>query len=118
MSLASANIPGLSIRNAGDGPSVATLFGDIEPAPRRSRGAGREPDGPPPTGPFAAVALEQSIDRMLDYTIPPRLIPSLCVGQRVRVPLGKGNRPVHGYVISIHGTTDYPRIKALFEIDD
>ena len=40
-------------------------------------------------GPFAGVALEQSIDRVLDYAIPPRLRASVQVGQRVRVPLGK-----------------------------
>src|SRR3954451_12764429 len=71
-----------------------------------------------PQGPFAAVALEQSVDRELDYAIPPRLLPVLRVGQRVRVPLGRKNRPAHGYVISIHPTTTYPRIKKLFEIDD
>ncbi len=75
---------------------------------------------PEPTfpGPFAAIAIEQSIDRTLDYAIPPAVLPSLRVGQRVRVPLGKNNRPTFGYVISIHPTTTYPRIKRLFNIDD
>lgn len=87
-----------------------TLFEEIEePA---------EPEAPPPVGPFAAVALEQSIDRMLDYSIPPRLIASLQVGQRVKVPLGRNNRPSIGYVIAIHPTTTYPRIKPLINIED
>jgi primosomal protein N' (replication factor Y) len=89
------------------------LFGDVEHDPN--------PPPPPevaPTGPFAAVALEQSIDRMLDYAIPPRLVSSLLVGQRVKVPLGKNNRPKNGYVISIHPTTTYPKIKSLLGIED
>src|SRR5665213_4205416 len=71
-----------------------------------------------PAGPFAAVALEQGIDHTLDYAIPPSLAAGLRVGQRVRVPLGKRNRPVFGYVISICPITDYPRIKRLAGIDD
>ena len=45
------------------------------------------PDAPQ-AGPFAAVALEQSVDKLLDYTIPPKLVASLAIGQRVRMPLG------------------------------
>jgi primosomal protein N' (replication factor Y) len=69
-------------------------------------------------GPFAAVALEQSIDRLLDYSIPKSLVPSLRVGQRVRVPLGRKNRTARGYVVSIHSTSDYPKIKPLSGIED
>src|SRR5665213_1488597 len=89
-----------------------TLFGDIIDA------AASEPAEPPIPGPFAAVAIEQSIDRTLDYAIPAKLVSALRVGQRVRVPLGKNNHPTHGYVISIHPTTTYPRIKRLTNIDD
>ena len=80
---------------------IINLFGEVEAGPRLPR-----PSTPTPisaeavNGPFAAVALEQSIDRMLDYAVPARLVPSLKVGQRVRVPLGKRNRPTPGYVIS------------------
>src|SRR5437762_519287 len=69
-------------------------------------------------GPFAGIALEQGIDRLLDYAIPPRLLPLLKPGQRVRVPLGKRNRPTPGYVVAIHPTSDYPTVKKLFEIED
>jgi primosomal protein N' (replication factor Y) len=77
-------------------------------------------DGPQdaPGGPFAGVALETSIDKVLDYAIPARLLPLLQVGQRVKVPLGRNNRPSRGYVVSIHPTTDYPKIKNLSAIDD
>src|SRR5207248_8277289 len=33
-----------------------------------------------PAGPFAGVAMEQSIERVLDYSIPPRLLNRLHVG--------------------------------------
>jgi primosomal protein N' (replication factor Y) len=69
-------------------------------------------------GPLAGVALEQGIDRVLDYAIPPRLATLVQVGQRVRVPLGKSNRPSHGYIVSIHEKTDYPRIKNIAAIED
>ena len=72
----------------------------------------------PPPGPFASVAIEQSIDRTLDYAIPPALLDSAQVGQRVRVPLGKNNRPTTGYIVGIHPTTTYPRIKNLARIED
>lgn len=69
-------------------------------------------------GPFAAVALENSLDRILDYAIPPVLQSQLLIGQRVRVPLGRGNRPQFGFVVAINPTTAYPRIKPLLAIDD
>lgn len=90
--------------------TAATLFGESE--------APRAPAPPAHPGPFAGVALAESVDRTLDYAIPPALLPSLRIGQRVRVPLGKGNRARSGYVVSIHATTDFPRIKALLSIED
>ena len=69
-------------------------------------------------GPFAAVAIEDSLDKLLDYAVPARLASLIRVGQRVRVPLGRNNRPAHGYVIAINDTTAYPKIKPLLNIDD
>jgi primosomal protein N' (replication factor Y) len=85
-----------------------TLFGEIETSIPAL----------PAVGPFAEVAIEQSVDRALDYSIPPRLVPSLRVGQRVRVPLGRNNKPALGYVVAIRPTSSYPRIKPLTAIDD
>ena len=68
-------------------------------------------------GPFAAVALERSLDRVLDYAIPKGLVPLVRVGQRVRVPLGRNNKPVLGYVVAINADTDYPKVKPLTAID-
>jgi primosomal protein N' (replication factor Y) (superfamily II helicase) len=86
-----------------------SLFTHLEPPPAPTAR---------PAGPFAAVALEQSIDRELDYAIPPRLVGVLQPGQRVRVPLGKSNRSTLGYVISIRPDSDYPKIKPLLGVDD
>lgn len=76
------------------------------------------PEQPAQEGPFAAVALENSLDRELDYSIPPRLVSQLQVGQRVRVPLGRSNRAQLGYVVAIRQTTRHPKVKPLLAIDD
>src|SRR6187551_688208 len=87
---------------------METLFGQLEPPPVRVKAE----------GPFAAVALEQGIDRLLDYSIPPKLRNALHVGQMVKVPLGRRNRTTRGYVVSIHDETTYPKIKPLSGIED
>lgn len=69
-------------------------------------------------GPFASVAIEKSLDKLLDYAVPGKLIGELRIGQRVRVPLGRNNRPTTGYVIAINPTTTYPKIKKLLAIED
>ena len=69
-------------------------------------------------GPFAGVALEHGIDKLLDYAIPPRLRATLQVGQVVKVPLGRKNKSARGYVVSIHPTTTYPKIKNVSAIED
>lgn len=98
---------------------AATLFGEVEPAPSAAE---EFPESLEPVkGPFAAVVLEQSIDRSLDYAVPAHLVQSVRVGQRVRVPLGKRNRPVPGYVVALNETTDYPKphkIKSVVDIED
>jgi primosomal protein N' (replication factor Y) len=70
------------------------------------------------TGPVAAVALEDSLDKLLDYSIPSRWLTRIAVGQRVRVPLGKRNRPVCAYVVAVKDGSDYPRVKDLIDIED
>ena len=77
-------------------------------------------DTPPevPAGPFAGVAIEQSIDRVLDYSIPKRLLSTLQIGQQVKVPLGRKNRLVRGYVVSILPTTTHPKVKDVAAIED
>ena len=87
--------------------SGSTLFAELSP-----------PEASASTGPFAAVALEQSVDRALDYEVPPALVAKLRVGQRVKVPLGRNNRPAFGYVVGISDVSSFPKIKRLLTIDD
>ena len=77
-----------------------------------------EPARPSQPGPFAVVALEQGIDRVLDYSVPAKLAGSLAVGQRVRVPLGRTNKPATGYVVGLRDTTDHPKVKPVGELID
>jgi len=86
-----------------------SLFGDLQPdtAP-----------APKHPGPYVGVALEQGIDRVLDYAVPAKWRAEIQVGQRVRVPLGRNNRPQFGYVVSLKDTSDYATPKKILEIDD
>ncbi len=77
------------------------------------------PDRPDrPVGPFAVVALENALDKTLDYGIPRRLLGRLKVGQRVKAPLGRSNRATFGVVVALTDSTEYPKIKDLLAIDD
>jgi len=69
-------------------------------------------------GPVAQVAIEQSVDKVLDYAVPKALIDHIEVGQRVRVPLGRGNRAAFGYVVGRTDHSTYPHLKPVMAIDD
>jgi primosomal protein N' (replication factor Y) len=59
---------------------------------------------------YARVAVERGIDRYpegLTYGIPKQL-GDLAPGERVVVPLGRGDKPTPGYVVEISGQTDVP----------
>src|SRR5688572_19818047 len=49
----------------------------------------------------AEVVFAEQPHGPFDYSVPPGLAGQLRAGQRVRVPLGKGNRPVIGYCIGV-----------------
>jgi len=74
---------------------------------------------------YAKVALEQGIDLSPDgltYGVPAALS-DLIIGERVSVPLGRGNKAVSGYVMAISDTCDLPKekhhlIKAIVARDD
>ncbi|MEM8739658.1 MAG: DEAD/DEAH box helicase family protein, partial [Planctomycetota bacterium] len=83
--------------------------------------AGVSPPADPDPGGFplgyAQVALERSIDSAdggLTYAVPPEL-PDLAVGDRVTVPLGRGNRSAVGYVVGLSDRVD-PAIKRVKSI--
>ncbi len=54
-----------------------------------------------PVPEFACVALDQGIDRLLDYRIPPHLVAVAAVGRRVQVPLGRRNKIVTGTIVRL-----------------
>ena len=70
--------------------------------------------------PLARVAVEHAVDRELDYLIPPKLAGDVSIGQRVKVPLGRGNHHCHAYVISLPSQSDVPssKLKSITAIDD
>ncbi len=89
---------------------VENLFGELD-----ASDAGEERAA---EGPFAAVALEQGIDRLLDYSVPRRLAGQIKAGQLVKVPLGRKNKLVKGYLVAIRERTDYPKVKPVAAIAD
>src|SRR3954470_20435038 len=95
-----------------EGGRMKSLFGDIDDV-MEEPGAGVRPEGP-----FVGMALENSLDKVLDYSVPEKVRGVIRVGQRVRVPLGRNNRPSFGYVISVRETSEYPKVKPLLNIDD
>ncbi len=88
----------------------ATLFGVVENEPRRS------------SGPFAGVVFNRPIEQILTYRIPSRFKRLVQPGQRVKAPLGKGDRPAVGYCVRIDAQPpadlDGSRIKDLIEVID
>ncbi len=97
---------------------MQSLFPHLDDLPKTSETPRAKKSVEKPVGPFAGVALEQGIDRVLDYAIPPKLLADLKIGQRVKVPLGRKNRPTSGYVVTISDTTEHPSVKPLMGIED
>ncbi len=52
-------------------------------------------------GPFASIVFNRPMDQAFSYRIPARFQGVLKPGQRVRVPLGRGNAPSVGYCVGI-----------------
>jgi primosomal protein N' (replication factor Y) len=52
-------------------------------------------------GPFAGVVLNRPIEQVLSYRVPQQLADAICPGQRVRIPLGKGNTLTTGYCVRV-----------------
>ncbi len=56
---------------------------------------------PPPRGPFVGVVVNRPIEQVLTYRVPERLAGAILPGQRVRVPLGRGDRMATGYCVRV-----------------
>jgi primosomal protein N' (replication factor Y) len=52
-------------------------------------------------GPFAGVVFNRPLEQVLTYRVPAWLRSLIRPGQRVRVPLGKGNKAVVGYCVRV-----------------
>ena len=80
-------------------------------------------DAPPlPPGPFAGIVFNRPIDQVLSYHVPDRLERIIRPGQRVRVPLGQGNKLTIGYCVRVDqdapADLDPARIKDVAEVLD
>jgi primosomal protein N' (replication factor Y) (superfamily II helicase) len=73
-------------------------------------------------GVFAGVVFNRPIDQVLTYHVPVRLGEGIRVGQRVRVPLGRGDKLAVGYCVRIDDRApkglDAMRIKEVVEVLD
>ena len=75
--------------------------------------------GPIDGGQFAGVVLNRPLDQVLTYRIPAQLVGKISPGQRVRVPLGRGNQSTVAYCVSLEDGPpegfDPARIKDILE---
>ena len=73
-------------------------------------------------GPFAGVVFNRPIEQVFTYRVPSRLKRIIQPGQRVRVPLGRGDHMAVGYCVqidaSLPGDLDPARIKDVVEVLD
>jgi primosomal protein N' (replication factor Y) (superfamily II helicase) len=71
-------------------------------------------------GPFAGVVFNRPLDTVFTYRIPPRLQGRLQPGQRVRVPLGRGNQEEVAYCVRVEARAQVEpgRIKDVLDVLD
>jgi primosomal protein N' (replication factor Y) (superfamily II helicase) len=72
----------------------------------------------PRSGVVARVAMERGIDKLLDYAVPKTLADQIRVGQRVRVPLGRGDKLAPGYVAELSDKSELAKLKSIRSITD
>lgn len=71
------------------------------------------------TGRFANIIVDishEKVDRPFQYLVPDRLRDTLEVGMAVRIPFGRGNKLIQGYVIELTDKAEYD-VSRLKEID-
>ncbi len=72
-------------------------------------------------GPFAGVVFNRPVDQVFSYRIPAGLRSKVVPGQRVKVPLGRGNTPSVGYCVRVDDSAevDPRKVKDVLEaLDD
>lgn len=70
---------------------------------------------------LARIAIDQPIGEaggFLDYKVPPEWEQKVQIGLRVQAPLGRGNRPIQGYVTALMEQEDETSYKALTALLD
>lgn len=103
-----------------------SLFADDSAARRPATGrpdlkvGGERRPGLLPGERLCSVAIEQSLDRTLTYILTAELAGSVDVGMRVRVPLGRNDRGVIGYVVGFPSSSEIPvgRLKRVLSVAD
>lgn len=62
----------------------------------------------------------EALDRVFGYEVPFSLRENICVGQKVVVPFGRGNREQTGYVVRLSNTIDYDesKVKEISRIEE
>lgn len=60
----------------------------------------------------------ESVDRLFEYRISPQLESEIVEGSCVRIPFGKGNKVIKGYVVRITSASEYPadKLKDIIEL--
>jgi primosomal protein N' (replication factor Y) (superfamily II helicase) len=91
-------------------------------APRQGTWFGISDAPPLPAGPFAGVVFNRPIEQVLSYHVPSRLERTIRPGQRLRVPLGQGNKLTVGYCVRVDDAApadlDSARIKDVVDVLD
>ncbi len=79
-----------------------------------------KPPRAPVAGHFAGIVFNRPLDQVFSYRIPPSLREHLRPGQRVKVPLGRGNTVATGYCVRLDdfAEVDPKRVKDVIEILD
>jgi len=67
---------------------------------------------------FAEVIFNRPLPRPFSYAVPEHLVGRLQPGQRVLVPLGRGNRPALGYCVGIGETPPERTVKPILHLVD
>lgn len=71
---------------------------------------------------FAGIIINNEavqVDRIFTYIVPERLQHEIALGYRVKVPFGKANRKVDGFVIRLYDDNEeFKNLKEIFEICD
>lgn len=71
---------------------------------------------------FAGVVFNRPLDQVFTYRVPARLEAAVCPGQRVRVPLGRGDKPAVGYCVRLESEApaelEPKRLKDIIEVLD